>query len=174
MSTSRRPGKREDHDAHERVALCEEVEAGWAERAPDVLEEQPQYDAGDESPPHREPDHECGLVFVHVDRVEIQQDEQRHQRGRDGQRDREEPSERETDDRREAERQRDAEVGHVGVGQLREQARHDVDRPRPLAGCSRELAPATATRWDRVVRRTGTRTARRRGSRERRRRTGGT
>ena len=145
------PGDRERHHPHQGVALTQEVEPRWAERRVDVLEQQPEDDAGDRAPPHRETDHEQGLVLVHVDRVQVEQDEQWHQRRGHRQRHREEATERETDDRGQAERERDAEVRHVGVGQLREQARHDVQRPRPLAGRGRELAPTTATVRDRVV-----------------------
>ena len=143
-------GKWKDHDTNERIALTEEVEAGWAERGSHVLEDQPQHDAGNESPTHREPDHERGLVLVDVDRVQIQKDEERHQGGGNGQRDREQPSERKTHDRREAERQRDTEIRHVGVRQLGKQARHHVDRPRALAGRRRELPPTAPLGRDRV------------------------
>ena len=143
--------EREHDDAHERVTLGEEVEPGRPERSADVLEEQSQHHARRGTPTHREPDDEERLVLVHVDGVQVQQHEQGHQRRGDGERDREEPPERESHDRGEPQRQGDAEVGHVGVGQLGEQARHDVQRPHALAGSGGELAPAASSRRDRVL-----------------------
>ena len=120
----------------------------------------PRTTPADRAPTHREADHEQGLVLVDVDGVQVQQHEQGHQRRRDGERDREQTPEREADDGGETQRQRDPEVGHVGVGQLREQARHHVERPRPLARSGRELAPAAPPRSGRRLRRTDSRTAR--------------
>ena len=110
----------------------------------DVRRPETERAAGHHAPQDRRAEDREWLVLVDVDRVDVDDDEGGHDRGRDAQRDRVEPGEGQPADESDAERQPDPERAQVAARQAREQRGHEARAEDALVRGRGERSPSGA------------------------------
>ncbi len=98
-------------------------------------------------PKHRQGDDAERGVLVDIDRVDVHDDDRRHEDGRTNQRDRERADHDEREQRDQAAQERDPECLQIGLGKLRQEGREERHAPGRLArSCGKKPAAAVAPR----------------------------